>query len=247
MTLGEMMQAFTAPQSGSGTSFTPGTDQGLGLLGNFLAFIDARKRAMANNLADPGLMGTRGLENAADWANNVSQPGMSPMMNTALAGLTVYHGSPHKFSQFDPTKIGTGEGAQARGYGIYSAEIPATAKTYSGEGGNIYTADLPDEHIANMLHWDKPMSEQPPNVQQALGMNDPQGWAAQNPTMTGSEAYWELSRALGGPEKASAALNGMGIPGIRYLDQGSRQAGSGTSNYVVFPGSTDILKILGVQ
>ena len=30
-----------------------------------------------------------------------------------LLGLTAYHGSPYRFSKFDPTKIGSGEGAQA--------------------------------------------------------------------------------------------------------------------------------------
>ncbi len=38
-------------------------------------------------------------------------------------------------------------------------------------------------------------------------------------------------------------LKQAGIPGIRYLDQGSRGAGAGTSNYVVFDDS--LLSILG--
>ena len=36
----------------------------------------------------------------------------------------------------------------------------------------------------------------------------------------------------------------QGIPGIRYLDGGSRGAGQGTSNYVVFPGNESLLTIL---
>jgi hypothetical protein len=39
-------------------------------------------------------------------------------------------------------------------------------------------------------------------------------------------------------------LRKAGIPGIRYLDGGSRGAGAGTSNYVVFPGEEGLLKIL---
>jgi hypothetical protein len=50
---------------------------------------------------------------------------------TGLLGLTAYHGSPYRFSKFDPTKIGTGEGAQAYGYGHYFAESPGVAKFYS--------------------------------------------------------------------------------------------------------------------
>ena len=39
-------------------------------------------------------------------------------------------------------------------------------------------------------------------------------------------------------------LKDRGIPGIRYLDGGSRGAGQGSSNFVVFPGNEDILKIM---
>ena len=52
--------------------------------------------------------------------------------------LEAYHGSPHRFQpsqknplgDFDPTKIGTGEGAQAYGYGHYLAENPGVANEY---------------------------------------------------------------------------------------------------------------------
>jgi predicted GNAT family acetyltransferase len=47
------------------------------------------------------------------------------------AGMTVFHGSPYKFNAFDPTKIGSGEGAQAYGYGHYVAESPDVAKSYA--------------------------------------------------------------------------------------------------------------------
>jgi len=43
---------------------------------------------------------------------------------------------------------------------------------------------------------------------------------------------------------ASATLRQAGIPGIRYLDGGSRSAGQGSSNYVVFPGNEGLLSIL---
>jgi hypothetical protein len=67
---------------------------------------------------------------------------------TGLLGLTAYHGSPYRFSKFDPTKIGTGEGAQAYGYGMYFAESPDVAKTYqvvnnvnTNRHRNIFSAD----------------------------------------------------------------------------------------------------------
>jgi hypothetical protein len=45
-------------------------------------------------------------------------------------GLTAYHGSPHDFPKFDVSKIGTGEGAQAYGHGLYFAESEPVAKEY---------------------------------------------------------------------------------------------------------------------
>ena len=45
-------------------------------------------------------------------------------------GMVVWHGSPHKFNKFDSSKIGTGEGAQAYGHGLYVAESPEVAKMY---------------------------------------------------------------------------------------------------------------------
>lgn len=45
--------------------------------------------------------------------------------------LEAYHGTPHKIQgQFDINKVGTGEGAQAYGHGMYFAENPAVAKEY---------------------------------------------------------------------------------------------------------------------
>lgn len=46
------------------------------------------------------------------------------------APITAYHGSPHDFEQFDTSKIGTGEGAQAYGHGLYFAESEPIAKEY---------------------------------------------------------------------------------------------------------------------
>lgn len=43
---------------------------------------------------------------------------------------SVFHGSPHVFDRFDLSKIGTGEGAQAYGWGIYFAEARSVADSY---------------------------------------------------------------------------------------------------------------------
>jgi len=55
-----------------------------------------------------------------------------------IAELDVYHGTPHRFEpteenplgEFDASKIGTGEGAQIYGQGIYLIERPEAAATY---------------------------------------------------------------------------------------------------------------------
>ena len=108
------------------------------------------------------------------------------------------------------------------------------------DGGNLYKVDLPDSAISRMLDWDKPLSQQAPEVQKALpdflsrGVPSSQGLRA----MTGEEVVSELGRLH------AERLRRAGIPGIRYLDGGSRGAGTGTSNYVVFPGEEGLLTIL---
>jgi hypothetical protein len=49
-------------------------------------------------------------------------------------GIKAYHSSPHDFDKFDLAKIGTGEGAQVYGHGLYFAESPAV----SGQGGQYW-------------------------------------------------------------------------------------------------------------
>lgn len=51
---------------------------------------------------------------------------MSPM----AGAIKAYHGTPHEFERFDMSKIGTGEGAQAYGHGLYFAENPKVAEEY---------------------------------------------------------------------------------------------------------------------
>ena len=45
-------------------------------------------------------------------------------------GIKAYHGSPHDFDEFSMEQIGTGEGAQAYGRGLYFAQQEKTAKEY---------------------------------------------------------------------------------------------------------------------
>lgn len=68
-------------------------------------------------------------------------------------GIRAYHGSPYDFDKFDLSKIGTGEGAQAYGHGIYLAEHPSTAESYrtAGTAGNMPapTYEAPSDVLAS--------------------------------------------------------------------------------------------------
>jgi hypothetical protein len=75
-------------------------------------------------------------------------PGTVDDVLRALAGqaeqptyIRAYHGSPHSFDRFDASKIGTGEGAQAYGHGLYFAGKEDVAKSYR----DITPALLPPE------------------------------------------------------------------------------------------------------
>ena len=71
--------------------------------------------------------------------------GMLPFI--PMIGKTVWHGSPHTFDKFDLSKIGTGEGAQAYGHGLYFAEAPGVAADYQKKltiGDNYVNGELLD-------------------------------------------------------------------------------------------------------
>ena len=64
--------------------------------------------------------------------NQLTQMITSGPLGFAPAGITAFHGSPYLFRQFDPMKVGTGEGAQAYGVGSgYTAEARPVAEEYA--------------------------------------------------------------------------------------------------------------------
>lgn len=236
-----------------------------------------------------------------------------------------FHGSPHKFDRFDLSKMGTGEGAQAYGWGMYFANRREVAESYRaagrqsgpvqfrGEGvmnwalanratydamtapeknalafaadaasldeakfnaeqqgdsevitvinrmiaegdlapaplgGQLYAVDIPED--GDLLDWDAPLSEQPEKVRHALF-----AWAGEmegetqdefyrmlyDSRMTGGEFYRALSggdvfdSSMDDDKGVSKSLLAAGIPGLRYLDGGSRASGTGSHNYVIW-------------
>jgi hypothetical protein len=259
------------------------------------------------------------------------------LVSKGKGAIKAFHGSPHDFEKFDTSKIGTGEGAQAYGHGLYFAEKEGTAKAYrdnfqsfkdaavqltTGERLNVPTwvqarmddgrvdsviADfsnrlqemrstqaqhlqpwLVDEQITNterilkaahafkagqaktvpaahmyevaidadpdqFLDWDAPLRQQSESVKQAIQRE----WLAHpeiDASQTGRQIYQKTADSLPLKVKRTDAaglvsqqLKDAGIPGIKYLDSGSRAAGEGSRNYVVFDDKlVSILKKYGV-
>lgn len=108
-------------------------------------------------------------------------------------------------------------------------------------GGYLLQVNIkPDEH--EFLDWARPASEWKEDVlNRAVDLAGKLNLKVGN--VTGGRLYVELTRHFGSQEKASKALHAAGIPGIRYLDAGSRTSGKGTNNYVIFDPSN--LEIVG--
>jgi hypothetical protein len=265
---------------------------------------------------------------AGEYAGSMVDPLRlaSALRRGPMQELEGYQGSPHKFEptpnnplgELDSSKIGTGEGAQAFGHGIYIAESRKVGEGYRdalrpGKGdkdedviarlfdatkgdasevaaelrkranradtpegknrletmasrveagfnpkGYLYTLDLPDEMIDRMLDWDKPLSGQSAAVKKAL--KDSGIWKkykdnlsdfrspkdTRNKNMRGENIQAFIEYLSGGDKaKASQMLREIGIPGIRYLDAGSRgDTDVRTRNFVVFPGEEKKVKVL---
>ncbi|CAB4155644.1 hypothetical protein UFOVP673_14 [uncultured Caudovirales phage] len=237
-------------------------------------------------------------------------PDGAQLVGPSTFSIQAYHGTPHKVDKFSTAKIGTGEGAQAYGWGLYFAEnrevgegyreklaqwslltkdgkiyddrkelknlnvraalnkngsideaiararsviesIPGTQgaelasadigtlEKLKADGGltktkgNLYTVELlPDAD--EFLDWDKPLSEQSEKVKAALSKEFKKlvQWE-----MTAGEWHsWMTNPRDGETDVKSFSEDAAkaGIPGIRYLDGGSRGAGDGTRNYVIF-------------
>ena len=250
----------------------------------------------------------------------------------------LYHGTPHKVERFLLSKIGSGEGAQVYGYGLYFAQKKEVAESYregltkreafrgatplaqraialmagrsrddaiaaaqenmqalwqkyddfrtgragytvsnearyleelqadvkaakalwdlvrtpmsrwgkdalpEAQPGNLYTVEiLPEDE--EFLDWDKPLREQNAKIQNFFTEKYLSGtvpwWMARYGDFsdaTGQVIYQALVSISpeGTDPSASKMLAEAGIPGIRYLDEGSRGQDEGTRNYVIF-------------
>ena len=64
-----------------------------------------------------------------------------------MPSIVAYHGTPHEIQgAFDISKVGTGEGAQAYGHGMYYAESPDVAQSYAT---NLSNRDIANQNRLN--------------------------------------------------------------------------------------------------
>jgi hypothetical protein len=66
----------------------------------------------------------------ADASKQTVLPDGAILVGPTTFSIRAYHGTPHKVDKFTAEKIGTGEGAQAYGWGLYFAENKAVAEGY---------------------------------------------------------------------------------------------------------------------
>jgi hypothetical protein len=267
---------------------------------------------------------------------------------TPAKGIRAFHGSPHDFDKFSLSKIGTGEGAQAYGHGLYFAENEGVARSYRDQltGGNLVLRDgtvlkgdamdgaegiaarylsMHDGNLSSakeqlrasslaperkqaveaamddfsargaghypgrmyeveikadpesLLDWDAPLSQQPKITEairnspryQELAASRHFGYSPEEFAALPSERRAELVAktpqsihenilfperpgrglydSMGEPQQAAEVFKEAGIPGLRYLDGGSRKAGDGSRNIVMFDDSlVEILRKYGL-
>ncbi len=269
--------------------------QAKALYGRGIDELTGSQEAQLRGWSDPAFLSDTGKPNPLGAALASDRP-----------SFTAYHGSPHDFDKFDMSKIGSGEGAQAYGHGLYFADSENVAKAYRDQlspdhnqyFANLYKVNYGDgaakaarqhgrEDIATyieaqargdvkapghmyqvrinadpnaFLDWDKPLSQQSEAVRKTFSglpiSDNLHGPAKRTAEALKSGAYDDrmdgasLLAVLGGhrnAESATQSLREAGIPGIKYLDQGSRTAGEGSRNYVVFDDSLiEILKKYGL-
>lgn len=173
----------------------------------------------------------------------------------------LYHGSPYKFNKFKNESIGTGEGAQAFGYGHYLTDEPNIAKVYSGRrpGENvippnsyIYTTTVNKGKPSSsdvFLEWGSPIDESAKNkiasfIESRYSKENPIRTelekALKTPFISGDDIYRRVERVLGGgvreaPKQTSNLLKEIGFTGIKYpAGSLSGVKNSKANNYVIF-------------
>ena len=124
------------------------------------------------------------------------------------------HKMPNEISLegFTGNELSQAQNALKQGTKIYQSQ----------KGSNLYKVDIPNEYMPNLLHWDKPLSEQPVKVKKALEKIDPDIYSPKgndySPDELGQSIYMRIANSpqAQGHQQASNLLDTLGIKGIKY-------------------------------
>lgn len=273
-------QIATAALIGAGFGAIGGAIEGRGAQVSRSAIEE--RLATLKNTQEARIALNEGIDALAKGEDLNLSPNATQAVSRVQNEIIAYHGSPHSFDAFSMDKLGSGEGAQAYGRGLYFAESERVARSYQSalsehpfpdgdeaniaytllnsrgeekarellggtrsseevdaliekakgaQSGNLYEVGIrADEE--EFLDWDKPLDEQPPAIQEkmlAAGYSIPSKDLPAKSRTVGATASREFQK----PEEI-ARLKEAGIPGIKFLDYGSRGSGEGTRNFVLF-------------
>lgn len=162
-----------------------------GLLGTVGENPNARMMSMAQDYARnlPQQLATNqaamdkaiGGWNKTDFATRQPNPNYYPeavqeltQLMPNIGALTAWHGTPHNImGKFDISKVGTGEGAQAYGHGMYFAENPNVARSYATTGSYETPADYASHYLAESKHDPKAAIQM---LKNEAALYDKKGW-----------------------------------------------------------------------
>jgi hypothetical protein len=159
------------------------------------------------------------------------------------AGFAATHDSPVRHDgTFNWRKfIGSGKGDSGFGAGTYLSTGETVHTFYKKMSTMLAKETSPTYHVsvqalkAQLMNWDKPLSEQSGYVQRRLKA---EGYTDE--AMTGAQIYKAMSKALGGDAAASDRLQEIGLVGHEYSAANGKD-GNGSAarapNYVIYDDS----------
>jgi hypothetical protein len=171
-------------------------------------------------------------------------------------GKLFYHGSPYAFDKFEFEKIGSGDGLNKYGYGLYFSDNIETAVYYAKElsigtlratGLQLYTVKL--FGLESFYEWENEMNEHVYNAVihklKAKGFHEDAEQIESEFEEYGT--YWSLrniyeylTHSLGSPKETTEFLNLCGVNGV--IAQSPAHDGN---VYVAY--SDDVIKIINVE
>ncbi len=153
-------------------------------------------------------------------------------------GIRAFHGSPHDFDRFSTDYPMTGEGSQLHGQGLYFTENENVARQYKNkprkDPGKMYEVNINADR-STFVKLDKPISDQPKNVQlayQKFMQESPKDKNVFGEAETETEHFRRFTQSPLGAE----IMKSEGVPGIEYGDAFTRHKSDEkqSKNFVIF-------------